>query len=512
MTKTVQDYLAYESVELNRLTSEEPIFDDLGKINIPPKTLENANKPSINSQQEVSQIKNGAPFPLHCEQKLINNAEDIENEINWLEKVLEIRFLHYFKHEKTANIYDITPPDLRNSTSDYAKIVNENNFGFCERCAVILAVVPLLKPHKLDIFLTKNNAFNKRFSEFGGIIDTAQDCFIPTLETLFFVLAETNLHHRFSINQLFSKDHDFNKKCIFDLFNNDLDKKIINRKLQLNENYLNAFCIEIKTPIHLSSDFPAQHIETELDWHDLVLHQSTLTQVEDINTWVQHGSTLINEWGMGNRIRPGYRALFYGPPGTGKTMTACLLGKMTNKEVYKIDLSMVVSKYIGETEKNLAKVFDVAQNKGWILFFDEADALFGKRSDTQNSHDRYANQEVAFLLQRIETFDGIAILSSNLKDNIDDAFARRFESVVYFPIPKRNERLRIWQQAFSPKAELEETIDLDRLAKNFELTGGAIINIVRYASISAIKRGSHIITLDDIQRGIRREQRKEGKL
>ena len=117
-------------------------------------------------------------------------------------------------------------------------------------------------------------------------------------------------------------------------------------------------------------------------------------------------------------------------------MTACLLGKSTGRDVYKVDLSLVVSKYIGETEKNLARVFDQAQHKGWILFFDEADALFGKRSETKDAHDRYANQEVSFLLQRIETFDGIAILASNLRDNIDEAFARRFESIIYFPMPR----------------------------------------------------------------------------
>ena len=144
----------------------------------------------------------------------------------------------------------------------------------------------------------------------------------------------------------------------------------------------------------------------------------------------------MNDWGMAPKLRPGYRSLFYGPPGTGKTMTACLLGKSTGRDVYKVDLSLVVSKYIGETEKNLARVFDQAQHKGWILFFDEADALFGKRSETRDAHDRYANQEVSFLLQRIETFDGIAILASNQRENLDDAFTRRFESIIYFPMPR----------------------------------------------------------------------------
>jgi SpoVK/Ycf46/Vps4 family AAA+-type ATPase len=261
----------------------------------------------------------------------------------------------------------------------------------------------------------------------------------------------------------------------------------------------------------LSADFPARHIETKLDWADLVLHPSTLTQVQEIEIWLRHGATLMDQWGMEKKLRPGYRALFYGPPGTGKTMTACLLGKATQREVYKVDLSLVVSKYIGETEKNLARVFDQAQHKGWILFFDEADALFGKRSETRDAHDRYANQEVSFLLQRIETFDGIAILASNQKENIDAAFARRFESIIYFPVPRKEERLRLWRQGFSPKAQLEDAVDLDKISAQHELCGGSIMNVVRYASLQALESGDSLVTLETLQRGIRREHAKEGK-
>jgi SpoVK/Ycf46/Vps4 family AAA+-type ATPase len=192
-------------------------------------------------------------------------------------------------------------------------------------------------------------------------------------------------------------------------------------------------------------------------------------------------------------------------------MTACLLGKSTGREVYKVDLSLVISKYIGETEKNLAKVFDQAQHKGWILFFDEADALFGKRSETKDAHDRYANQEVSFLLQRIEVFDGIAILASNRRDNLDEAFTRRFESVIYFPLPRPEERLRLWRQGFSSKAELARDLDLEKIAQEHALSGGAIMNVIRYASLQALERESTVIRLDDVIQGIRKEYAKEGK-
>ena len=163
-------------------------------------------------------------------------------------------------------------------------------------------------------------------------------------------------------------------------------------------------------------------------------------------------------------------------------------------------------------EHPFADGVDQAQHKNWILFFDEADALFGKRSETQNAHDRYANQEVSFLLQRIETFDGIAILASNQRQNLDEAFTRRFESIIYFPMPRPEERLRLWQQGFSPQAELETTVDLESIARQHTLAGGSIMNVIRYASLQALKGGSSTVALEDLTHGIRRELAKEGKV
>jgi len=172
---------------------------------------------------------------------------------------------------------------------------------------------------------------------------------------------------------------------------------------------------------------------------------------------------------------------------------------------------MIVSKYIGETEKNLARVFDLAEHKGWILFFDEADALFGSRTRIADSHDRFANQEVSFLLQRVEEFSGVVILASNLKANIDDAFMRRFHSVIHFPMPRAAERLRLWQEAFSPRARLDPRIDLGAIAENHEISGGTIMNVVRYASLAALGRNSELVLLEDLEDGIRRELLKEGR-
>ena len=197
--------------------------------------------------------------------------------------------------------------------------------------------------------------------------------------------------------------------------------------------------------------------------------------------------------------------------GTGKTMTATLLGKTTGREVYRVDLSMIISKYIGETEKNLAKIFDVAEHKNWILFFDEADSLFGKRTVANSSNDRHANQQTGYLLQKIEDFAGIIILASNLNDNIDSAFSRRFQSMVHFKMPDVQERYELWQQAFSGKCKLAPDIDLYKIAENYELSGGAIINILRYCALAAIQRGGDVALKEDVVAAIKKEFRKEHK-
>ena len=190
---------------------------------------------------------------------------------------------------------------------------------------------------------------------------------------------------------------------------------------------------------------PKQLIETKLAWEDLILNHKTLNSVKQIEIWLKNSKTSNDGWNIKNRSKPGYKVVFQGPSGTGKTLTASLLGKYTKHDVYQIDLTLVTSKYIGETEKNLSKIFDKAITKGWILFFDEADALFGKRTKVQDSQDRYANQEVAYLLERIEAYPGLIILSSNFKSNLDAAFTRRIQTVIEFKLPTVKERLALWK-------------------------------------------------------------------
>jgi SpoVK/Ycf46/Vps4 family AAA+-type ATPase len=219
---------------------------------------------------------------------------------------------------------------------------------------------------------------------------------------------------------------------------------------------------------------------TDLTWKDLVLTDESMAVVREIVAWSQRGRTDSS----------GHTSTFDGPSGTGKTLTAALIGKEVGAEVHTIDLPAVASRYIGETEKNLATLFDRAEREGWILFFDEADALFGKRTDVKDSHDRYANQEVSYLLQRIEDHGGLVILATNLDDHLDDDVVRaRIQSVVPFPLPDPPLRERLWRSLLEARGGVPDGVDVASLADRYELTGRAIDRSVRASVEIARSRG-----------------------
>jgi hypothetical protein len=440
------------------------------------------------------------------------HLEVLENELNWFTEILDTRFKQYFENEneELESLDWPAPPGLSSLDSPYARLIRSLNLNVEERIAIVLCLVPYLVPRLLDVFLTKNKTFDRPFTEFGGYVRDAHSSFLPTGETLLFILSGGDTAKRLAAMKFLDRDHILYRE------------RILEMELVADQYPSHTGVLKLTPEMHahlirqkayrpdFGARFPARRITTQLDWEDLILNPFTRGQLDEIFAWAKYGDILLKDWGMRKKIRPGYRSLFYGPPGTGKTMMASLLGKITGRDVYLIDLSMVISKYIGETEKNLSRVFDQAEHKGWILFFDEADALFGKRTQIQDAHDRYANQEVSYLLQRIELFDGITILASNLRNNLDDAFARRFESVIHFPMPGPEERLRIWQQGLPPKAELSEDINLEDVAKKYELSGGGIMNVIRYASLKALKNNGEI-RKQYLEEGVRKEYTKEGK-
>ncbi|GAB4409906.1 MAG: hypothetical protein OHK0039_13870 [Bacteroidia bacterium] len=451
---------------------------------------------------------NGRSLHQHIE----DNARCLQAEMTWLSQVIDTRIRRYFGQDCAyESIRDVPAPDLSQDPSIYAEVLRRFGISRDERLTLLMALAPHVCPQLLDVFFTKNETFGRGFSEFGGLRGNQHSGFLPTGETIAFLLAANDLTLRFLVMELFGPDHIFSRYKMLQLERERSSEPLLSGALTVSREYLSYFTTGKQYKPHFSLEFPAQRISTDLEWGDLVLEENTKEEIQEIQAWLLHRQTLMQEWNMGRRIKPGYRSLFYGPPGTGKTLTASLLGKTTGLDVYRIDLSKVVSKYIGETEKNLANIFDQAENKHWILFFDEADALFGKRTQTNDAKDRHANQEVAYLLQRVEDFPGVVILATNLKTNIDDAFARRFQSMIYFPMPLPIQRYQLWRKAFPPQLTLDDGIDLEEIAREYPIAGGSINNISLHCSLRALVRGDHRIRRTDIIDEIRREFRKEGK-
>ncbi|MCK4937538.1 MAG: ATP-binding protein [Methanosarcinales archaeon] len=256
----------------------------------------------------------------------------------------------------------------------------------------------------------------------------------------------------------------------------------------------------------------AKKIESFHSWDDLVLPEDNTDQLKEVSGNVKYKGTVYYDWGFDRKLSlgNGLNILFSGPSGTGKTMAAGIISGEVGLDLYKIDLSSIVSKYIGETEKNLKKIFKEAETSNAILFFDEADALFGKRSEVKDSHDRYANIETNYLLQKMEEHNGIVILATNFKKNMDDAFLRRLHFNIEFPFPDVKQREQIWKQIFPEETPIENGVDYKFLA-SFKITGGNIRNIALNAAFLAAG-DSHIIAMEHIIRAIKREFQKMGKL
>jgi AAA+ superfamily predicted ATPase len=256
----------------------------------------------------------------------------------------------------------------------------------------------------------------------------------------------------------------------------------------------------------------AQHVVPKYRWEDLILPDKIVKQLKHLENYLAQQETVFHKWGA-SAIRPrgyGIKALFSGGPGTGKTMCAEVIAGSLGFDLFKVDLSSVISRWVGETEKNLKEIFDAAEGGSSVILFDEGDALFGSRGEVKQAQDRFANQEVSFLLQRLEVFEGCAIITTNLQENIDEAFLRRFGAVVEFPMPSAFERRRLWQRAIPAHAPRSENLDLDYLSQQFQLAGGAIINASINAAITAASMGQPI-GMEHCVIAIAQELNKNGK-
>ncbi|MGQ0778511.1 MAG: ATP-binding protein [Pseudonocardiales bacterium] len=257
----------------------------------------------------------------------------------------------------------------------------------------------------------------------------------------------------------------------------------------------------------------AQHITPHYTWDDIVLPADRMEQLREISNQVRYRALVYENWGFERKVAGGRGlcVLFAGPPGTGKTMAADVLAHDLGLDLYKIDLSTVVSKFIGETEKNLARIFAEAATSNAILFFDEADALFGKRTQVRDAHDRYANLETSYLLQKMEEHEGVVILATNLRKNMDEAFVRRLHVTIDFPVPDVDERRRIWTRIWPTEAPRAASLDLELLARQIDVPGGSIRNIALAGAFLAAADGG-VVTMAHLVRATQREYQKMGKV
>lgn len=441
-----------------------------------------------------------------------NDLQTLETAFEVLEAAFVNRLQEFFAPDKLRNSLNPVWPLAPTADDAYSRFVRDHKLDYASQLLVLLALLPWAKPDLLDRTIAQVLPEAGDYPQVGGIRGRQFRGFLPTGDTALFLLAGNDLASRLYWQAQLWGDHLLIKKGIVYLDDAPDGEPPMSGRLAIDSEYAERFLTGSVRPPRISFRFPARRLETAMAWEDLVLPARTMAQIRELETWVQNEQILMDQWGMRRKLRPGCRTLFYGPPGTGKTLTATLLGKASGREVYKVDLSMVVSKYIGETEKNLAALFDKAEHKEWILFFDEADSLFGKRTQVRDAHDRYANQEVSFLLQRVETFGGLVILASNLAGNVDEAFSRRFEQIIHFPMPRQGERRLLWQKGLPEQTSLEPAVDLAQLAARYEMSGGMIMNVIRFVCLQAISRGEQVLRQADFAEGVRREYTKENRL
>ncbi|MCU0430446.1 MAG: ATP-binding protein [Cytophagaceae bacterium] len=434
-------------------------------------------------------------FEKHVHQVLSSRFPEIEN--NLLEQSIQ--------QSRALSLVDL--PDGDTTLLDQ---LNEH-----ERLIALLALCRYVSPVLLNRFFTVTCIYPNS-GLIGGRIDKEARLFYPTVFTALFLIAngDTSRHY-------LDADYYFNKSSA--LFQLGILKPLENEalfkdsELECSPEFIYRIALGKQFYYSFSSEFPASPIVPKEDWSDLILPYSVQSKVEELKMSILLHQQITEHPTMGKRFRKNVIALFSGEPGTGKTLTAGLLGKSLGMPVYRIDLSRIVSKWVGETTKNLRNLLDVAESKNWLLFFDEADSIFGKRSKgTGEANDHYHNQEIAYLLQRMEEYNGFVIMATNLGINIDDAFRRRIETEITFMPPDKDTRIRLWEKAFhdsgltfrvrGPKklgrldlaagdwSSPDEGISLEEIAHYWDRVTGAKINkVMKRLLIESLKQNtSHL--------------------
>ncbi|MBN2236542.1 MAG: ATP-binding protein [Bacteroidales bacterium] len=421
-------------------------------------------------------------------QETQDNEQYIKISNLWVSAVIDTRLMEMNTKTEPENIIEI-PDTFLDNDNPIGQILQEVNGNEIDYALLATALTSKL----YESYFTPLVSSMQKHPEIGGVYSEDFHEFMPTLKTVsFFICGYKKTDNAFVYESLLSSR--LLKEQIIELIPSKKTSSLKHAIVRLNDKYFSYIAKGRKPQLGITPDFPAQQLVTKRTFDEIILKESTKQQLEDLILYAKHHQTIEADKHASKVIKQGFIGLFYGPPGTGKSLTASVIGNELGIDVYRIDLSRLVSKYIGETEKNLERVFQRFDGKNCILFFDEADSLFGKRSEVKDAKDRYANQEISYLLQRVESFSGLVILASNLKENMDDAFKRRVLSWTFFPRPEAEDRLKLWNIHLPESFEYESDDMIEAIAQKYELTGAYIANVVKLSCLRALDNESRILT------------------
>lgn len=447
-------------------------------------------------------------------------SEVLEQEFLWFLSFVGYRGKNYKSDDKVPNyvhpqIYiELPVPELDRRTP-YGQLILDlqeytpsnlseeelRAWKTCERMTLLIALIPPTAPHLLIYFQEFEKISGHSLNSLQGV---QSGYFLPSAETILFLLAGRNLALRLLLQKIFHPSHFFYQHDILSLEGTPKGVPHWRGSIHLSPEYLHLITSGESYEPEMSPDFPAHRLATDQSWQDLVVPMDTHIKIQELLEWIQYYDKLMLHEDFAKE-RKGYRCLIVGEPGTGKTMLGRLLSRETDRPVYRLSLDKIVSKYVGETTKNIAKVFRVARNRDWILFCDEGDALFSKRSTKVSSaQDTFVNQDIAYLLQEIEDYPGIILVATNYSANLDKAFMRRFDTRIDFRKPDYSEIITLWENALKP-FELKDEIDLNFVAKEqmSKVTGAQIAKVKHYLGIQALRKSEWSLTLEDFIEGLK---------
>jgi len=456
------------------------------------------------------------PFNAQFENALMDetalraNVNAINEDIHTLRQIFAARLDETGDQDNIALVWNKAEHD-----GPYADLCSD--LSGAERALLLFSLLPHYAPEVLrELVSTVQHGLIITNFHVGGYVKRTSQQFIPTLQTILFACAGSDKARQQLVYRELVLEGSLMKKQIVSLSSLESSEPVLSdRELlpELAEEFV-QFLLQGRQPRpDFGKNFPAKLLTTDRNWDQLILSQHTRKSVDLLIDWVEHG-TLFSKQNKGF-FAPGYPALFFGPPGTGKSLTAALIGKQCGLNVFSVDASRVVSKYIGETEKNLVQLFErmklenERQLKKPILFFDEADVLFSRRTEVKDAKDKWANMETSVLLPLIEEYGGLVIVATNLEHNLDGAMDRRFQLKIKFPSLAFRDRIAVWKAALPPLYSYPNEAAAEQLAR-YKLSPAAIVNVLKGGCIQAHKRGSKIVTGKDLEYYIHLEFAKTG--